>query len=858
MSCNCNITNNNGGQFVCSCDSFVFPPELNISAGLSDLPRQVAGFPEFRQAMLYSIRSQAPLASWQARGQQDLGIMMIEWWAYICDVISFYDKVIANEEYLATASQRPSLRKLVALLGYIPMPAIAGTATLAALASGKQKVNLKNGMAFRSGSFDGNPPQVFQLDNDTTINPFSNSWQIAPYFNASFEQRYNTRSFLILPQVVIKANDLLLLIDNSSASAQVLQVGQATTYVGISGLAYTELTFPLSITNQPPVINSSALISDLQLLQARRYAQVTTFDGVNTITLDSVYPDIALGDYILIKLQQEVRWFKVLFIEIIPPSKVKIVSTFNQQDWTWTHSSDGTNSPAYTSITLDIGANDSTRTDSELNNMPPIKRTLDFDNAGRSSGIEPAASQDFHRGGGHTTYVPATPNNWVEGAEPMLCYYGLQLAGTISNDASNPISSEDTPLVLQQPVDASVINAPASSSMILQDPNQNVAEITGTIAQQNNAPVLQPDNSNPWVPFANLNTPVTVFGNVVNISRGQSVSNEVLGNGDATTSNQVFKLNKSPLTYLQNAAALRGIKSTLSVYVNGALWSEVPNFYGIGPLAQVYVVRQNDSGDTLITFGDGIRGQRLPTGSGNVVAYYRYGAGLASPPANSINQIVNPVSGLSSVNNPLAGVRGADAEPAESLRSNAPLSALTLGRAVSMQDMQAIVLAIPNVSNALAQWGWSATAQCAVANIWYIGLAEVSFIQQRLNSMSDPTVTINVMQATPCALPLNISITIDPRYIPADIISAVYSVFTGAGGLLTSQMLGIDKPLFYSSVFETALSVTGVLSVDFLEINNIQPLNNLIPEDNDYGISPDSISNTRGSYFDFTLTITQS
>jgi hypothetical protein len=293
MSCNCNITNNNGGQFVCSCDSFVFPPELNISAGLSDLPRQVAGFPEFRQAMLYSIRSQAPLASWQARGQQDLGIMMIEWWAYICDVISFYDKVIANEEYLATASQRPSLRKLVALLGYIPMPAIAGTATLAALASGKQKVNLKNGMAFRSGSFDGNPPQVFELDNGTTINPFSNSWQIAPYFNASFEQRYNTRSFLILPQVVIKANDLLLLIDNSSASAQVLQVGQATTYVGISGLAYTELTFPLSITNQPPVINSSALISDLQLLQARRYAQVTTFDGVNTITLDSVYPDIA-------------------------------------------------------------------------------------------------------------------------------------------------------------------------------------------------------------------------------------------------------------------------------------------------------------------------------------------------------------------------------------------------------------------------------------------------------------------------------------------------------------------------------------------------------------------------------------
>ena len=37
---------------TCRCDTFEHPAPLEIAAGLPVLPRQIAGFPEFRQAML--------------------------------------------------------------------------------------------------------------------------------------------------------------------------------------------------------------------------------------------------------------------------------------------------------------------------------------------------------------------------------------------------------------------------------------------------------------------------------------------------------------------------------------------------------------------------------------------------------------------------------------------------------------------------------------------------------------------------------------------------------------------------------------------------------------------------------------
>src|SRR5207253_593631 len=81
------------------------------------------------------------------------------------------------------------------------------------------------------------------------------------------------------------------------------------------------------------------------------------------------------------------------------------------------------------------------------------------------------------------------------------------------------------------------------------------------------------------------------------------------------------------------------------VWVDGLRWTEVPSFYGAAPDSQVYIVRQRDDGASVVTFGDGERGARLPSGVGNVVATYRFGAGEAAPPAFSIKQLARPVPG---------------------------------------------------------------------------------------------------------------------------------------------------------------------------------------------------------------------
>ena len=182
----------------CPCDKLIHPPGLVIPAGLDIIPRQIASFPEFRRAMLAAIRSQDALINWRARGEvehaaslfrDDLGIMLLEMWAYVCDALAFYDEVIAHEAYLRTARLRSSLRRLVDLLGYVPSPAVAASVKLALFAEGRQPVTIPAGTAFRSGSFDvehaaslfrSEQPQIFELGSDATIHPLTNKWTVEP------------------------------------------------------------------------------------------------------------------------------------------------------------------------------------------------------------------------------------------------------------------------------------------------------------------------------------------------------------------------------------------------------------------------------------------------------------------------------------------------------------------------------------------------------------------------------------------------------------------------------------------------------------------------------------------------------
>src|SRR5208283_253166 len=170
----------------------------------------------------------------------------------------------------------------------------------------------------------------------------------------------------------------------------------------------------------------------------------------------------------------------------------------------------------------------------------------------------------------------------------------------------------------------------------------------------------------------------------------------------------------APLTYVQadNAA---GSTSTLRVYVDGVQWSEAPFFYSHGPTEHIFITSQDDNGVTTVTFGDGITGSRLPTGTANIAATYRFGIGTAGlVNAAQLSQLMSRPLGVRSVTNPLPSSGAADPQDLDSGRACATLPIMTLGRVVSLEDYQDFALAIPGIGKALATWTWDGQQRVVV------------------------------------------------------------------------------------------------------------------------------------------------
>lgn len=74
----------------------------------------------------YSIREQlitrvnSKITEWTGQDPADFGLAMVEAFAYVGDIVSYYIDRVANEGYLLTATQRQSLIDLAAIYGYTP------------------------------------------------------------------------------------------------------------------------------------------------------------------------------------------------------------------------------------------------------------------------------------------------------------------------------------------------------------------------------------------------------------------------------------------------------------------------------------------------------------------------------------------------------------------------------------------------------------------------------------------------------------------------------------------------------------------------------------------------------------------
>ena len=95
----------------------------------------------------------------------DYHTMLIELWAYLADILTFYQERIANEAFLSTATQRDSLRRLAELVGYRPQPGSAATALLAFTIEKQKTVTIPAGFRAGSKAKPGKQAAVFETED---------------------------------------------------------------------------------------------------------------------------------------------------------------------------------------------------------------------------------------------------------------------------------------------------------------------------------------------------------------------------------------------------------------------------------------------------------------------------------------------------------------------------------------------------------------------------------------------------------------------------------------------------------------------------------------------------------------------
>ena len=85
-------------------------------------------FDGFKSSLLNYATNTFP--SWTSRSEGDFGVLMVELFSYLGDILSYYGDRVGAEAFLPTATQRLSLLYLAQLLGYVPSNGTAASGTV--------------------------------------------------------------------------------------------------------------------------------------------------------------------------------------------------------------------------------------------------------------------------------------------------------------------------------------------------------------------------------------------------------------------------------------------------------------------------------------------------------------------------------------------------------------------------------------------------------------------------------------------------------------------------------------------------------------------------------------------------------
>ena len=218
-----------------------------------------------------------PLQALTTRSTGDPSIALLDAWAVVADVFTFYQERIANEGYLRTATHRRSILELARLVGYKLGPGVASSTYLAYTLQDGYNTLIPAGSRAQNIPAAGQLPQSFETSEDLQARAAWSNLQprmsIPEYITQLGSNFININTadgavYLVGTSTNLKPHDPVLFVFGPGDGQQVFAHVQEVTPNAAE--KYTSVTFPTGFTASVFDRNFAATI--------RRYLNVDAFD----------------------------------------------------------------------------------------------------------------------------------------------------------------------------------------------------------------------------------------------------------------------------------------------------------------------------------------------------------------------------------------------------------------------------------------------------------------------------------------------------------------------------------------------------------------------------------------------------
>ncbi len=850
------------------------PVTIANRPGLGAISYRAGTWAQFKASLLDALSNTPALAGLRTRSDDDFTIALLDAWAVACDILTFYQERIANESYLRTATELVSVGELAKLIGYKLRPGLAASAALsftldAPPPAPPAPANPAGGPPGPASPPSGAPPSATLAAGtqaQTVPDPGAQPATFETIAPVTGRAEWNTIGLRMTRQpagtgynaganvrlaglvATVKPGDPLLVMAGRRHELQrVASVTQNTvTQTTLVRFEADRRQRPARLPSTAGVAPASGALLDDAFLwgsvkeSAWDQGQLVAFataqgwsigaleDGINALRGSLAPGATAPVRVYTMGIDASVFGHNAADWNTIPPSlqEQAVPRRYYLAIGPSALHTGGAGYADWNTYTLqDIFA--------PYSGVP----VLDLDSVYPVVARSQVVLQDGDSGSVFRTTVKSqqevTRNNYLMSAKLTSitlaappgdpAEFGLRTTRVLIETAPLPVAD----VALDDPVSGGSLTLDGAYLSLAA--GQPVA-VTGTRADKQGETASEVVTIsglslvdgytvltlNPQLTGTYVRSTVTVNANVAPATHGQTTT-QILGSGDASQTFQNFPLSQTPLTYV-SAATPSGAASTLVVRANGTAWTEADWLYSAGPGDQVYVVLTGADGKTYVQFGDGVTGSCLPTGTNNVVATYRYGIGSAGlARAGQISTLLSRPLGLKAVLNPLPSTGAADPETIDQARPNAPLSVMTLGRIVSLEDAGNFAAASAGIAKAAVSWVWDGTRYVACVTVAGVdgapvpaGSPQYTCLLQAMTAAGDGTLPLALCSYLPRTFTVAATITPDPALVPGDVLSAVTAALTCAFGFASR---GFGQPVFSSEVITTMQNVPGVIAV---------------------------------------------